>query len=89
MTRRKALAIATLAAITLFVGTSQAAHEPVAIHADTAVAGQMRDRHAGPQWMYVFGIDGGEALVFSFVAAVECSFLTPFGSFACAVTGAL
>lgn len=89
MTKRKILAIATLAAIPLFIGTSQAAPEPVAPYTESAVASQLTGRHASPQWMYVFGLDGGEALAFSVVTAIECSFLGPFGGFTCAVTGAL
>ena len=89
MAMRKVLATVTLAAITLFVGPSQSPPRPVAPYTETAVAIQMTDRPADPQWMYVFGISGGQALAFSLVAAIECSFLGPFGGFACAVTGAL
>ena len=88
MTMRKVLAVATLAALPLFVSASQSAPEPVAPHTETAIASQMTDRHAGPQWLYVFGIQAGEALAFGVVAAIQCSFFGPWGGVACAVTGA-
>ena len=89
MTMRKVLAVATLAALPVFVGVSQSAPAPVATHTETAHRWQMTDRHAGPQWMYAFGMDGEEALVFGIVAVIECSFFGPFGAIACGVTSVL
>ena len=89
MTKRKVLAVATLVALLVFVGVSQSAPEPVAAPTETAHTWQMKERPAGPQWMYAFGVEGNEALAFGIVAAFECSFFGPWGGLACGVTGAL
>ncbi len=89
MTKRKVLAVATLAALPVFVGVSQSAPEPVATHTETAHTWQMTDRHAGPQWMYAAGMEGEEALIFGIGAAIGCSFFGPVGGAACGITGAL
>ena len=89
MTKRKVLAAATLAALPMFVGASQSVAEPMATRTETAHTRQMTDRHAGPEWVYAFGLDGEEALAFGIVAAIECSFFGPVGGIACAITGAL
>jgi len=89
MIKRKVLAAATLVALPMLVGAAQSVPEPVATRTETAHTWQMTDRHAGPQWIYAFGMDGGEALAFGVMAAVECSFFGPWGGLACGITGAL
>ena len=89
MTKRKLLAAATLAALPMFVDASQSVAEPVAARTETAHTWQTTDRHAGPEWVYAFGMEGEEALTFGLVAAFECSFFGPLGGLACAVTGVL
>ena len=89
MIKRKVLAAATLVALPMLVGVAQSVPEPVATRTETAYTWQMTDRHAGPQWIYAFGMDGGEALAFGVMAAVECSFFGPWGGLACGITGAL
>ena len=88
MTTRRFLAAATLA-LPMFVGASQSIAGPVVPCTETAHRWQMTDRHAGPEWVYAFGLDGEDALAFGLVAAIECSFFGPVGGFACAVTGVL
>lgn len=88
MTKRQVLAVATLAALPIFVATSQSPPAPVRPDTET-VHTQMRGRDAGAQWMYAFGMEGEEALAFGIVAAIECSFFGPVGGLACGVTGAL
>ena len=89
MTKRKVLAAATLAALPMVVGASQSVAEPVATRSETAHTWQMTDRHAGPEWVYAFGMEGEEALAFGLVIAIECAFFGPVGGVACAVTGTL
>ena len=88
MTKRKLLAVATLAALPVFVGVSQSAPEPVATHTETAHTWQMTDRHAGPQWMYAYGMEGEQAFAFGIGAAIGCVFFGPWGGAACGITGA-
>jgi hypothetical protein len=89
MTKRKVLAVATLAALPVFVGASQSGHGPISAQTETAQAWQTMDRSPGAQWAYAFGMEGEEALVFGLVVATECSFFGPVGSIACGATGAL
>jgi len=89
MTKRKVLAVATLAALPVFVGISQSVPEPVAAHTETAHTWQMTDLRAGPQWMYAYGMEGEHALVFGIGAAIGCSFFGPWGGMTCGITGAL
>jgi len=86
---RKVLAVATLAALPVFVGVSQSALEPAVTQTETAHTRQMTERPAGPQWAYVFGMGGEIALIFGIVAVIQCSFFGPFGSIACGVTAVL
>ena len=89
MTKRKVLAAATLAALPMFVAASQSVPAPVATRAETAHTWQMTDQQAGPQWMYAWGMDGEEALVFGIASALMCTIFGPIGGAACGITGAL
>ena len=89
MTKRKVLAAATLVALPMFVDASQSVSESVATRTETAHTWQMTERHAGPEWVYAFGMEGEEALTFGLLAAIECSFFGPIGGLACAATGVL
>ena len=89
MTRRKVIAVATLAALPMFVGAAQSVPEGVAARAETAHMEQMTDPHAGPQWGYAFGLEGEQGLAFGMAAAIGCSFFGPWGGAACGITGAL
>lgn len=87
--KRKVLAAATLAALPMFMAASQSVPAPVATRTKAAHTWRMTDQQAGPQWMYAWGMDGGEALAFGIVSAFECSFFGMFGGLACSVIGAL
>ena len=89
MTKRKMLAAATLAALSMFVGASQSIPGPVTPRTETTQTWHMTDQHAGPQWSYAWGMEGREALVFGLVGAIQCSFFGLVGGIACGVTGAL
>ena len=89
MRKRKVLAVATLAALPVFVGVSQSAPVPAATRTETAHTWQLTDPHAGSHWMYAFGMEGEEALAAAIAAAIGCSFFGPVGGAACGITGAL
>ena len=89
MTKRKVLAVATLAALPMFVGASQSIAEPVTTRTETAHTWQMTDHPAGPQWSYAFGMEGEELLAFAIAGVVECAFFGPWGGIACGITSAL
>ena len=89
MTKRQVLAAATLVALPMFVGVSPSVPEPAAARTDAVPSWQMTDQHAGPQWMWAWGMEGEEALAFGLASAIECSFFGPIGGIACGVTGAL
>lgn len=89
MTKRKVLAVATLAALPVFVAVTQRPHEPTATRTETAPTWSHTYRAVDPQWAYAFGMEGEEALAFAIAGAIGCSFFGPVGGAACSITGAL
>ncbi len=89
MRKRKMLAAATLVAIVMFVGASQSVPGPVAPRTETTQSWHMTDQHARPQWAYILGMEGEEALLFGLVGAIESSLFGLVGGIACGFTGAL
>ena len=89
MTKRKVLAVATLAALPVFVAVTQTPPDLGAPQTETAHTWSQPERNAGPQWMYVLQLDGREALAFGIASAVGCGFFGPVGGAACGITGAL
>ena len=88
MTTRKALAVATLAALPMFVAASQSLPAPLATHAEPPAWG-MTPQPAGPHWLWAFGVGGDEALAFGIAGAIMCVAFGPVGGAACGITGAL
>ena len=89
MTKRKVLAAATLFALSMFIGASQSVGGPRSPRTETTQTWHVTEQHEGPRWSFALGMDGGDALIFGIVGAIECSFFTLVGSIACGVTGAL
>jgi hypothetical protein len=89
MTKRKVLAVATLAALPVFVAVSQSPPELGATRAETAHTWSQTDRDVGPQWVYALGMEGEEALGAAIAGAIGCAFFGPVGGAACGITGAL
>ncbi len=86
MTKRKVVAMATVAALPLFVGATSSAVAP----APTPAAHTMElSESPAPQWAWAFGLEGGEALAFGIAGAIVCSPFIFVGSAGCGVVGAL
>jgi hypothetical protein len=89
MMNRKMLAVATLFALSMFIGASQSVPAPGSPRTETTQTWHVAEQHEGPQWAYALGMEGGEALMFGIVGAIECSFFSVIGGIACGVTSAL
>ena len=95
MQKRKVLAISTLTALLLSVGTLQPA--PMETGAELALHGHLVASHAppsvekpvAPRWAYALGMNREETLIFGLAGAVVCSPFIWIGAIACGVTGAL
>ena len=88
MAKRKVLAVATLAALLVFVGTAQPVPAPAATWTGVR-SWSVTDQHARPQWMYVWGMQSEDALAFSVMSTLTCSFFGPVGGIACGTAAAL
>ena len=93
MQKRKLLAISTLTALLLSVGTLQPApmetgaelalhSHPVAPHAPPSL-----ETPAAPQWAYAWGMEGEDAAVFGVLGVYTCAPFIWIGSIACGLTG--
>ena len=89
MTKRKILAVATLAALPLFIGAPRSVPEPAATPTEVVHRLQAMDGHARPQWMYVWGMQSEDALAFGVMSTLSCSFFGPVGGIACGTTAEL
>ena len=83
MTKRKVLAVATLAALPVFVAVSQSPPEPGATHTEMEHTWSQTYRGVGPQWVYAFGMEGEEALAAAIAGAIGFAFFGPVGGAAC------
>ncbi len=95
MQKRTLLAISTLTALLLSVGTLQPA--PMETGAELALHGHLVAPQAppsveepvAPRWAFALGMNREEALTFTVLGAVTCSPFIWIGSIACGVTGGL
>ncbi len=88
MTKRKVVAMATVAALPLFVGATSSAVAPAPTPAPAAHTMELSESPA-PQWAWAFGMEGGEGLAFGVAGAVVCSPFIWIGAIGCGVVGAL
>lgn len=95
MQKRTLLAVSTLTALLLSVGTLQPA--PMETGAELALHGHQVAPQAppsvaepvAPQWAYAWGLGGNESLIFGALGAATCAPFIWIGSLACGLTGAL
>lgn len=95
MQNRKLLAISTLTALLLSVGTLQPA--PMQTGTELATHGQQAAPHAppsveapaAPQWAYAWGMNREESLAFAVLGVATCLPFMWVGAAACGITGAL
>ncbi len=73
MTKRRMLAATTLAALPTFTAVSQS----VAPLAPALEAGALQVAST-PQWGWAWGMEGGEALAFGLIGAIQCSLFGPW-----------
>ncbi len=59
MTKRKILAAATVAALPLVIGSTQAISRPPTAAAPAADTVRQSEQPAGPQWVWAMGMEGG------------------------------
>lgn len=94
MQKRTLLAVSTLTALLLSVGTLQPA--PMETGAELALHSHQVAPHVlpsveepvAPQWAYAWGMGGNESLVFGILGAATCAPFLWIGSLACGITGA-
>ncbi len=88
MTKRKVVAMATVAALPLFAGATNSAVTPPPAPAPAAHTMELSESPA-PQWVWAFGMEGGEALAFGIAGAIVCAPFIWIGSAGCGIVGAL
>ena len=87
MTKRKVVAMATVAALPLFVGSTSSAAVPPPAPAPAAHTMELSESPA-PQWTWVWGMEGGDALAFGVGGAIVCAPFIWIGSVGCGIVGA-
>lgn len=93
MQKRTLLAVSTLTALVLSVGTLQPT--PMETGAQLALDSQRVAPHelpsleapAAPQWAYAWGMEGEDAAVFGVLGVYTCAPFLWIGSIACGLTG--
>ncbi len=89
MTKRKILAAATVTAIPLFLGSTQALSRPSAGPAPTTHTRHVAGQTAGPQWAWAIGMEGSDSISFGWHAAIEYGLGSPVDALNWGIVSAL